>query len=277
MTSAVRILVGTPCRQDGLTPEYVHTMEAFRAHCEAQGWHLQVEMRPDGLVTRSRNIFASRVARDESFTHLLMVDADIGFTADVADRLIRSGRDVVGACVPLRETAWPRVRRALDDLPGVEADELASLSHGYAVSFLREPLQQAPEGFLPVRFLGGALMVVTRQALQQLAASDQVRRYAHGGVWKDWPDDGWTFFDPTIDPTDGTYLSEDYAFCLRWRSIGGSVHADLRSPVTHSGRVSIRGDIGVTVRSTEALVRARSVGGRSEPAQGAAESGSTQA
>lgn len=34
---------------------------------------------------------------------------------------------------------------------------------------------------------------------------------------------------------DDDYLSEDYAFCHRWRSIGGSVFVDVLSDLTHTG------------------------------------------
>lgn len=263
--SDVRILVGTPCAQGGLAPEYLHTMQALQTLCADRGWTLRIETRSDGLVTRSRNIFASRVARDDTFTHLLMVDSDIGFDPVVVERLVDSGHPVVGACVPFRETVWPRVRDALDGTPDLDADELASLSHGYAVSFLRSPIQQAQGGFLPVRFLGGALMVVSREALTRLTESDHVRHYASGGRWKDWPDDGWTFFDPLVDPDGGIYLSEDYAFCLRWRSVGGQVHADLHSRVIHAGTISVRGDVERTLRTARRLVAARTAAPSSAP------------
>jgi hypothetical protein len=34
---------------------------------------------------------------------------------------------------------------------------------------------------------------------------------------------------------DGELLSEDYAFCHRWRALGGVVHVDTRSNLTHQG------------------------------------------
>jgi hypothetical protein len=37
----------------------------------------------------------------------------------------------------------------------------------------------------------------------------------------------WRFFDCMVDPDSGRYLSEDYAFCRRWRDMGGKVFADL--------------------------------------------------
>ena len=42
-------------------------------------------------------------------------------------------------------------------------------------------------------------------------------------------------FDCLIDPKTGHYLSEDYAFCSRWRALGGTVWLDTRSKLTHAG------------------------------------------
>ena len=53
--------------------------EAFRRRFDELGWGLDVQTRSDGLVTRTRNIFASQMVRSDAYTHLLMVDADIGF------------------------------------------------------------------------------------------------------------------------------------------------------------------------------------------------------
>jgi hypothetical protein len=39
-----------------------------------------------------------------------------------------------------------------------------------------------------------------------------------------------------IDPDLGHYLSEDYAFCRRWRDIGGKVFVDVDCKLTHLTR-----------------------------------------
>lgn len=41
------------------------------------------------------------------------------------------------------------------------------------------------------------------------------------------------FFDTMHDGPE--YLSEDYAFCRRWRNAGGRIHVDMRSDLTHQG------------------------------------------
>jgi hypothetical protein len=46
-----------------------------------------------------------------------------------------------------------------------------------------------------------------------------------------------------IDPADGTYLSEDFAFCRRWTDIGGEIWTDLDSRLDHVGPSVFRGDV----------------------------------
>jgi hypothetical protein len=49
-------------------------------------------------------------------------------------------------------------------------------------------------------------------------------------------------FECAIDPQSGVYLSEDYAFCARWRALGGEIWLDLHSRLTHTGTSSYEGD-----------------------------------
>jgi hypothetical protein len=42
---------------------------------------------------------------------------------------------------------------------------------------------------------------------------------------------------------DGTYLSEDFAFCKRWIDIGGEIWADLKSKLNHVGPMTFCGDL----------------------------------
>ena len=92
-------------------------------------------------------------------------------------------------------------------------------------------------------------MLVRRQVFVQLAVSAQVAAYQSGTPCADGTSCGWTFFDPLVDPIGKTYLSEDYAFCRRWRDLGGAVWADLRSRTTHSGLVTIQGDMALTLKT----------------------------
>ena len=59
----------------------------------------------------------------------------------------------------------------------------------------------------------------------------------------------YALFDTLLDKTDNRYLSEDYAFCKRWRDIGGSIYVDLNSKLTHYGYYGFEGDFAKKLRS----------------------------
>lgn len=249
----ISLLVGTPCTQTGITETFLHSALALQRHCASIGWDVRIATRADGLVTRTRNVFGSLMVNSDAYTHLLMVDADIGFDPLVVERLVRSGHDLVGACVPLREVKWGSVGASLKDLPDPQPNELQAMSHGYAVSFLHpahEGGRVSPVfGFLPVRFIGSAMLLASRRVFVQLAQSDLVTAYETGAPGPDGDQNGWTFFDPMVDPQGKLYLSEDYAFCYRWRALGGTVWADLRSQNTHCGLVTVAGDMALSLKT----------------------------
>jgi hypothetical protein len=51
-----------------------------------------------------------------------------------------------------------------------------------------------------------------------------------------------------VHPETGRYLSEDYAFCHRWRAIGGKVWVDLECKLMHLGQHLFRGDLAESLR-----------------------------
>ena len=55
----------------------------------------------------------------------------------------------------------------------------------------------------------------------------------------------YALFDCMIEPETGHYLSEDYTFCRRWRSIGGKVWLDTEGALTHIGTHEFAGRPGL--------------------------------
>jgi hypothetical protein len=52
-----------------------------------------------------------------------------------------------------------------------------------------------------------------------------------------------------IEPETGQYLSEDYAFCRRWRDLGGEIWADTEAPLTHVGAAAYSGSLMQALRA----------------------------
>lgn len=243
------VYLGTPVGGGVVSHEYLHAVLALHDHFQQQGWGLKVVTQPDALVTRSRNAFGSVVVRDATFTHLLMLDADVVISPEAITRMLRSGHDVVGAGVPLRQVAWDKVRAFLDLVPDADPAEMQAVSHRFATHFEPAGGARIPvNGFLAALVIGSAAMLISRSALVSLAESDQVATFSYAGHGSDGQESGWTFFDPLV-AEDGSYLSEDYAFCQRWRNAGGKVWVDLESTACHVGPVPIHGDIATTLRA----------------------------
>ncbi|MGA9148289.1 MAG: hypothetical protein WBZ04_12075 [Candidatus Nanopelagicales bacterium] len=254
---AVNVYLGTPVAGGVVAHDYMHSVFAIQRHFEKLGWGLKFVTQPDGLVTRPRNAFASVVVRNEEFTHLLMLDADVVIAPESVERMIRADHDVVGAGVPLRQVDWNKVRDHLDLIPSATAAELRSVSHRFAAWFEPRGGSRVPvDGFLPALVIGSAALLISRETLCRLVEESAVDAFKFGAHASDGKESGWTFFDPFVS-ADGVYLSEDYAFCERVRGIDGQVWVDLESPTKHVGPVAIEGEISTTLSAASQAARAR--------------------
>ena len=54
----------------------------------------------------------------------------------------------------------------------------------------------------------------------------------------------YNFFDTMFIPEKGHYLGEDFAFCKRWKDIGGKCHAWIMDHITHIGEHQYHGRFG---------------------------------
>ena len=54
----------------------------------------------------------------------------------------------------------------------------------------------------------------------------------------------YNFFDTWFDPETKTYSGEDFAFCKRWKDLGGKCHALITEKITHVGEHQYRASFG---------------------------------
>ncbi|WP_250519544.1 hypothetical protein [Caballeronia sp. NCTM1] len=110
-------------------------------------------------------------------------------------------------------------------------------------------VDEAPTGFMCIR----------RAVLETMIARMPELRYEPDAP-PDSPLHGYChrFFDVVVEPETGRYLSEDYAFCRRWRDSGGKVYVDARSTLEHHAAYTYRGDFGAAL----AYDSTRAVGGQ---------------
>lgn len=231
------LYLAAPCYGGQVSIFFLRSVLALQAACEERGVGLTVELlEGDALIARARARLAARFLAHETATHLLFCDADIGFAPQNAFRLLEADKDVAGAVYPLKSIDWEKVRAAAR--AGVEDLQAAGL--GYVVRFLPTPDQsvEVEQGFAKVAYAGTGFLLIRRGALERIVA-------AHPELAATLDDGGRAamVFDTFVEPETGEHLSEDYAFCRRWRELGGEIWADVEARLTHVGHAAYAGSL----------------------------------
>src|SRR6202795_422979 len=115
MTDQIHLVVATPCFGGQVSSIYAgsifHLQRAVRAKSNID---LSVVMRDgDALITRARANLVTLFLDDPAATHLLFVDADIGFRPEQVFRLLESRAHVVAGVYPIKRVNWDKAKRML--------------------------------------------------------------------------------------------------------------------------------------------------------------------
>jgi hypothetical protein len=86
-------------------------------------------------------------------------------------------------------------------------------------------------------------MLLKREVIERMAAAYPETRYksvhAHSNAKAD---ENYALFHCMIDKDTGAYVSEDFAFCQRWRDIGGKIWLDTEGKLVHTGNYNFQGN-----------------------------------
>ena len=238
---AARIWLAAPCYGGMANIAFMRSVLDLQAACQQRGFGLHVElMGGDALITRARSRLAAQFLTSDA-THLFFVDADIGFRPETVFRLLAADREVCGGVYPLKRVEWDKARKAA--LAGAADLEAASL--GYVVRFIPTPDNsvEVNDGFARVAYVGTGFMMLKREAVERVVAAHPELAAKMGDMADRAAAECVMIFETMIEPETGQYLSEDYAFCRRWRDLGGEIWADMESRLTHVGHTAYSGSL----------------------------------
>jgi hypothetical protein len=234
------IIVATPCYGGNVTNYYALSAIKLQAACIERGIKLSFRMLGgDALITRARGNLVAEFLAEPTATHLLFIDADIGFRADQVFALIEGDRDIVSAVYPMKIINWERIQAQV----AAGRPLVPSATMSYAVEFLDPAAITPVDGLAQVRYVGTGFMLIRRQVFTRLAEHYPALKFRGFGQATPADAERYSFFESMIDPDTGSYLSEDYAFCKRWRDIGGEIWINLDSHLTHVGAIAFDGDL----------------------------------
>src|SRR5215471_20134531 len=116
MTDRIRLAVATPCFGGQVSSIYAAALFKLQRALQAiPQIELTVHLRDgDALITRARADLVALFLDDPAATHLLFVDADIGFEPDQVMRLIACGAEMAAGAYPIKRVNWDKARRVIE-------------------------------------------------------------------------------------------------------------------------------------------------------------------
>ena len=248
----VRLYLGMPMYGGMLGENTLHGVLGLQAWTtrNSVGMKLQT-MGNESLITRARNTIVSMFLDDKDYigTHLLFIDADIGFVPKNIERLIRADKDIVCGIYPRKCIHWDKIRGVLKENPNISNEELEYRSLGYNLNFVDPKNIRIEEGFCEVMEAATGMMLIKRDVFDKMKKAYPERKYnsdqiVNGQQWRS--DNCYDLFGVgKIDwDKDERYLSEDYYFSRLWSKIGGKIYADVSAPLTHQGNMHFKGHVG---------------------------------
>ena len=224
-----------------LTEDYFHSILDLQNFCRQEEIGLNVQtLGQESLVTRARNTLVANFLDNESFTHLLFIDADIGFDAKSLKRFLEYDKDVMCAPYPMKLISWDMIPKLIE-----EKKDYKNLCHPYVLNFSNKGEINVEKGFAEVLDAATGFMLIKRECLLKMKEEYPDLRYKTDQIInnKEFESENTYLFFDTMKDDDERYLSEDYAFSRRWQKIGGKIYADIGSKITHFGSYRYTGEL----------------------------------
>ena len=209
-----------PCYGGQINEGCFISMLKYMATAQRLGLNFTIDtMVNESLVTRARNSLVAKMLHFQpKSTHLMFIDADIGFEPEEIFKLILADKDVAGGLYPKK-----------------------ALPISYVVN--KVPDAEKNGNLVEVMNLGTGFMLIKREVLEKMIEANPQLHYIDAiGLDPKYAPFKYALFDTAIDPVTTEYLSEDYLFCKRWREMGGKIWADLSITLNHVGYHTFRGD-----------------------------------
>lgn len=234
----MKILIGTPAYGYQVSAEYhasvLRLVQEFGKHRPAVSFESRIV--GSAMLALNRNVLAAFALKDAEVSHLLFLDADMGFRPELIGRMMDFDKPVVGCIYPNRERRLARVVAAAGR--GASAAQAVDAGHTYVgVPLLDENDSAERRGdFFRAAEVGTGILLIKREALEQMVAAfpelmteDVIyREFGLGRTAQ--------LFDPFQSP-EGLFYSEDVAFCRRWlERCQGEIWACYNARITHVGR-----------------------------------------
>jgi len=172
-------------------------------------WAIET-MNNESLISRGRNTLTAKFLNNTESTHLMFIDADIGWEPWHLLAMIDRDVDVIGGLYPMKTMP---IKWVVNGFEGAE---------------------QGEDGLQEVSKTGTGFMLIKRQVFEDMKAHPAVKPYKSDiGLAPELDQHMRTYFDTAV--RENRYYSEDWTFCENWRDLGGKIWVDKRVMLRHTG------------------------------------------
>lgn len=208
-------------------------------------WEIQL-LANESLVQRARNQLSMHFLMAKGCTHMMFIDADIGFSAEPILEMLLKDKDIIGCVYPKKEINW---RYIFQEAPKIKKHEdLRNYSASYASNFVLDkrgnPIEEG--GLLRIHDLATGFMLIRRQVFLDMQKKWPDKYYTPDydtSHYRDTKAKHYAFFECEIDKETNRYFSEDYYFCARWRDLGGEIWCYPNYDLAHMGTYMFKGSL----------------------------------
>lgn len=205
----MKLLVGTPALDCRVHLNYAASLANLAEYCQRS--YIAMDLRlmgHDSIISKARNTIMHYALTQGNYTHLLMIDADMGWPWEALELLKDADRPVISALCPLKkyplEYALQPLQGELPDHKGVQKVDRASTAFMLLrLKYFEEKIDKVPR-FKCVSSLTGKL------------------------------EEMWDFFPAGISE-DGWFVGEDVGFSMLLRDLEISSYIHTKVKTTHSG------------------------------------------
>jgi hypothetical protein len=164
----------------------------------------------ESLISRARNTMVAKFLANPDSTHLMFVDADIGWEPWHLLVLLNRDVDVIGGLYPMKSLP---IKWCVNGFDGAE---------------------EGADGLQEVSKTGTGFFLVKRHVFEKLNAHPATKPFINDiGLPVELNPYMKTYFDTAV--RENRYYSEDWTFCENWRDLGGRIWVDKRVLLRHTG------------------------------------------
>tara|TARA_B100001142_G_scaffold302356_1_gene328832 strand:- start:110 stop:772 length:663 start_codon:yes stop_codon:yes gene_type:complete len=209
-----KILIATPAYGGNVCAAYTESLLYTCIILSQKNIEFQVKFINNQIVTRARNMLAYNFMKEETFTHMLFIDADIVWSPEHVLMLLEHNLDCCIGIYPNKHYQWNNDKLILCPSSVIDKTSCYEIPNEHLIK-----IEKAATGF----------MLLKKDALKRI--ENDIEKFILPSSTGDV--ELYNYFDCNVVNND--YLTEDYYFSYLYKKNGGEIFADKRINLLHIG------------------------------------------